>query len=224
MVQPGQHDAPPLCSNCAEIDWASIIAHRDLSRSRESGPRGFVDSFPWHESWMADEGSQCPFCALMSSLVVTSSKESRGFSIVLAGYVLLHSEQYPMSAPVLASHSGKLISPMLGLLHSQSASDEFAPRLIDAGSIDYSVLQTWLRQCESDHSKACLPTRSARFLAFRVLDCKSRKIVQADPECSYVALSYVWGQLQDTTNAEFPQTIEDAFTVSLQLGFNFLCE
>jgi hypothetical protein len=54
----------------------------------------------------------------------------------------------------------------------------------------------------------------------------TRKVVPMAKACSYVALSYVWGNCLDDAPglSVFPRTIEDALTVTQALGFEYLCK
>jgi hypothetical protein len=217
-----QNGAPYLCSHCANIDWAFIMAQRSIShRSHDS--EGFIDFFPWYNSRTSAGAHSCPLCALIHSLVRDGSGALRT-CMQLADFVLLQTGRTQRGAPVIIPQSNDPLSPMVSILHPQSAEDQFVPCLIDAESVDYTTLRVWLRQCRNDHTKACVPTRSIPSLNFKVLDCASREAVEAGPDCSYVALSYVWGQYQDESDAGFPRTIEDAFIVSIKLGYEYICE
>jgi len=59
-----------------------------------------------------------------------------------------------------------------------------------------------------------------------MIDVSARKIVQYPPDCEYIALSYVWGNVVPKDGALekklLPQTIEDAIVVTQQLGKQFL--
>lgn len=64
-----------------------------------------------------------------------------------------------------------------------------------------------------------------------VIDCLSEHVVTADPDCEYVALSYVWGaggdggkQIfePDLRGRRLPQTIQDAMEVVRRLEMRFL--
>lgn len=65
-----------------------------------------------------------------------------------------------------------------------------------------------------------------------VIDCFSRRVVAAQPDCDYVALSYVWGSTsrriedksfdQDLQDKRLPQTVQDAMNVVLALNKRFL--
>jgi hypothetical protein len=59
-----------------------------------------------------------------------------------------------------------------------------------------------------------------------MIDIPARCIVQCPPNGEYVALSYVWGSVVPEKNAlenrRLPQTIEDAITVTQELGIRYL--
>lgn len=65
-----------------------------------------------------------------------------------------------------------------------------------------------------------------------VIDCFSRQVVVADPDCTYVALSYVWGPdghdgdkrvfRTDLRGRRLPRTIRDAMNVVRVLGMKYL--
>ena len=106
----------------------------------------------------------------------------------------------------------------------------------------------WLSVCESRHPKCS--QRASTFPpchnGFRVIDVKNRTLCQPAVECSYVALSYVWGKepLSRTCKSDdgsvllsdlikqinrdlrlpqcLPQTIEDAIIATDNLGQQYL--
>jgi hypothetical protein len=113
---------------------------------------------------------------------------------------------------------------IIGVLHPGSEYDQYAPRILDTHSIDYAVLRDWNRECIEYHSTACNSKRISCLPGFRVLDCRSRRVIDARIQCPHVALSYVWGQPQQETipGLSLPLTIEDAMIVTLALGLDYL--
>ena len=109
-------------------------------------------------------------------------------------------------------------------------------------TLDIPLLQRWLSLCEGRHSSRCVPNelRRRRGLSFRVIDVKARRVVNAPQRCRYVALSYVWGnveQLQLTektrdrllqdgglsdTHQHIPWSIQDSLLLCEQLGERYL--
>ncbi|KAH7087589.1 heterokaryon incompatibility protein-domain-containing protein [Paraphoma chrysanthemicola] len=87
-----------------------------------------------------------------------------------------------------------------------------------------AILQEWLHNCLEKHSGWCSPVRGNQLPGFRLLDCRSRCLVNAPADCKYVALSYLWGQDHDGAFhvSALPRTIEDGITVTLLMGYHFL--
>jgi hypothetical protein len=64
----------------------------------------------------------------------------------------------------------------------------------------------------------------------RVIDCKSRRLVELSPDDSYTCLSYVWGKnsvpathgFKNELPAHVPKTVEDAMAVTTALGVPYL--
>lgn len=100
----------------------------------------------------------------------------------------------------------------------------YRPRILNAKSIDIKIVRGWLRKCSQRCHNPGHSSHSVTHL--RVIDCASKQIVKAPDECSYVALSYVWGESQSAlsgaSQGKFPRTIADSITFSLALGFKYL--
>lgn len=69
----------------------------------------------------------------------------------------------------------------------------------------------------------CRSTR-VKVARLRVIDVTTKRICQAPPDCEYIALSYVWGgnSACKSTQGEFPQVVQEAFTVTEALGYRYL--
>ncbi|KAF3038880.1 hypothetical protein E8E11_000811 [Didymella keratinophila] len=94
---------------------------------------------------------------------------------------------------------------------------------------DLGVIKSWLSECNTVHVKKCRPQNRNYVRNLKVIDCAKRAIVSAPPDCSFVALSYVWGPPSaqpDLTsiklNIVLLPTIEDSITVTQELGFTYL--
>jgi hypothetical protein len=90
------------------------------------------------------------------------------------------------------------------------------------------LIQRWLQKCRDTHGK-CTPSRKDALPGLKVIDCHQCCVVLAPASCSYVALSYVWGQAiknQETdpgiSDLNLPQTIKDSINVTLLLGYRYL--
>lgn len=69
------------------------------------------------------------------------------------------------------------------------------------------------------------------FSQLKVIDCRTRSVVMALPNCEYAALSYVWGPRYEMSNwhtsndrlpSVVPRTIDDAISLVRHLGWNYL--
>jgi hypothetical protein len=63
-----------------------------------------------------------------------------------------------------------------------------------------SLARQWLNTCEKSHA-GCTPARSSNDFnfSFRLIDVNKSCLVEAPPDCRYVALSYVWGDVEQVT-------------------------
>ena len=114
-----------------------------------------------------------------------------------------------------------------GLSSENQAIGRSALRARKTGSlVDFSLCRTWLERCRTEHGTSCRQTWTDELLAFKMIDVHARKVVACPKNCSYVALSYVWGNIKPATGAlesrTLPQTIEDAISVTTNLGLRYL--
>lgn len=106
------------------------------------------------------------------------------------------------------------------------------PVVIDSAVIDYSLIQAWLSECDLHHGEDCNFKSADVLPSLRLIDCLSNppKVVGAQEQHKYVALSYVWGTggvgshfSGDTLVWKLlPGTIRDAMTVTRKLGLRYL--
>lgn len=114
-------------------------------------------------------------------------------------------------------------------------------RPIGQAQMDKTLILDWLSRCEADHHN-CRPGCWADEpdLTLRLIDVKRRCVVKAPPNCRYMALSYVWGgveqlQLESGTFArltkdggisngsqDIPKSIMDAVALVEMLGEEYL--
>lgn len=91
---------------------------------------------------------------------------------------------------------------------------------------DSALWRRWLQRCSTTHGVNCRQSWSDELLITKMIDVSTRSIVQCVPNGEYVALSYVWGSVVPEKNAiekhRLPQTIEDAITVTKELGIGYL--
>lgn len=102
--------------------------------------------------------------------------------------------------------------------------DRLLPRVLNIEKI-----KSWIKDCQNQHRNKC--SRKSRYVIreLKMIDCIRERIVDAPSHCRYVALSYVWGKVQDTTfNTApsflygLPRTILDAVQLTKDLGYRYL--
>ena len=245
-------ERPDLCPRCRQINLDEAFRHF----ARWERPRQrLIFEFESVADLLLDPA--CPLCIVFSDARGFDSKLTGGF-----GYQLLaiHSAECvsyfdhrgdPPQGPVwLAVVPVKLGWHRRGMLPSTFwgahievdfvaecrplQPGEEAPPLcgIDPETIDFAVLRYWTEVCAAEHVATCI-TDQAVLPGLVVIDCKTRELEPAAPDCKYAALSYVWGPApqSDETTAEpdripaaglVPLTIEDALTVTKRLGLQYL--
>ncbi|PSN69287.1 HET-domain-containing protein [Corynespora cassiicola Philippines] len=106
-------------------------------------------------------------------------------------------------------------------------------RQFEHWSINYEIVREWMAECSNNN--ACGPHngRFPRSVVLYLIECQTRKIIRWDSKdkVDYAALSYVWGNsvpriTEDTHLRSLPDVcpnvIEDALTVTKNLGIPFL--
>ena len=97
--------------------------------------------------------------------------------------------------------------------------------------VDYNMLKDWLRRCDELHHITCRPLVSDDLRKIKLVDVETREIVNYPSDgCDYVALSYVWGGVEQRgyrlgdklSDSSVPATLEDAMVVTRHLGKRYL--
>jgi hypothetical protein len=120
---------------------------------------------------------------------------------------------------------GYLIDPDLAWIAARG-------RLVDPHRVEYAIVRSWMQDCQSKHKGPCLGKGSPQSSSMKLINCNSRRLEQASFPCTYLALSYVWGQVDQAENASqlsngvlplsLPRTVEDAIAVTKALGYVYL--
>ncbi|KAG5761984.1 hypothetical protein H9Q72_009913 [Fusarium xylarioides] len=101
-------------------------------------------------------------------------------------------------------------------------------RQVDPKQVDYHMIRNCIAHCCSTHGKSCqmLTANPLQIPKFRLLDCKTKTVVELTAFVEYVALSYVWGSssnLHESDRAVMSKAvIKDAMDVTIQLGFRYI--
>jgi hypothetical protein len=102
--------------------------------------------------------------------------------------------------------------------------------IILSWGINYDEVRAWLSLCDREHPE-CQLEAPTTFPGLLVIDCEEDKIVPAMNSCTYVALSYVWGTMDDSNNSVFqtdlsklyiPKTVRDGMAITRKLGLRYL--
>ncbi|KAH8880426.1 HET-domain-containing protein, partial [Thozetella sp. PMI_491] len=142
-----------------------------------------------------------------------------------------------------ASPSSITTDPFIGEALKEGGRGAVAPTQIDT-----TLIQGWWQDCQDNHAGCRAKARDLKshptvsIPLFRVIDVYEDKIVIAPKFCRYVALSYVWGGIDNyqTTKSNkshdpltedeiipfrrkrFPKTIRDALRVTKMIGERYL--
>ncbi|PQE22447.1 hypothetical protein CJF31_00001340 [Rutstroemia sp. NJR-2017a BVV2] len=102
-------------------------------------------------------------------------------------------------------------------------------RIVNRNGYSMDVLKGWLERCEKLHPVTCRRHWEEDLRSIFLVNVHTRQVVRYPlSKCDYVALSYVWGQVEQpavktgTVLGELPQTIEDAITLVKALSMQYL--
>jgi hypothetical protein len=217
-----------VCERCANIPWKNLAARSNLDDEMISVIDSRLRSL--HEA-------RCRICQLLAQAVLTHSIsynksfmlrrcDTTMFNILhcrglfLDGNISHNDENIPSCA-----RFPHLIVTSLDIQPAQSKLQHIYPEFVDIKRI-----KSWIAECSTYHGAPCTPSSKTRLRGLKVINCNRRIIEPAPPDCRYVALSYVWGQ-QDTSSELFhdlgpnemlPKTIEDSINVTQSLGYKYL--
>lgn len=90
--------------------------------------------------------------------------------------------------------------------------------------VDFGQLKEWLSICTQLHADHCGGNQNNIVANLRLIDCNTGEVIEAKENDPYVALSYVWGHNSASrqNSSEYPQTVQDAITATLKLGYTRL--
>jgi hypothetical protein len=103
----------------------------------------------------------------------------------------------------------------------------YGVRLLNPEAFDVEATNHWIAYCQSNHGATCRLQSLPRMQSFQVIDCETKSIIKAPPQCLYVALSYVWGGCSTTESSPSilecaPKLILDSIEVTKKLKFKYL--
>jgi hypothetical protein len=102
-------------------------------------------------------------------------------------------------------------------------------RRINSHDINVDLILSWVDSCVKRHDEACLPVPTKELEEIRLIEIETRKVVKyPGPECEYIALSYVWGDVTQenyrlgNTLKMLPKTLEDSLLFTKKLGKEYI--
>ena len=102
-------------------------------------------------------------------------------------------------------------------------------RKVTQNQLDITIVEEWLSRCFKLHGADCAPVLTEELDQVRLIDVQQRQIVRfPGAGCEYVALSYVWGGVEQKSVqlggdiGELPKTLEDAISFTKILGKQYL--
>jgi hypothetical protein len=199
-----------LCDRCEKIDFSVRLG--------PGGPHATRARLAAQLGKLQELDPVCPFCCFLKSMVPALSAAYLGINLCYKLCVFssletftwpggihrnlvdtclfgLYPDRLPegydqRSEPGLVTRTGYII-PILPA--SIPPSPAFGGRLLKDTQVDFELLKSWIGFCEGHHSKRCNAAIKKESPARRVIDCKTRQIIQMPARCPYIALSYVWG-------------------------------
>jgi len=160
-----------------------------------------------------------PFIKLSGSAL--RRHQRRAQSSVLAVVPADMSDQAQIRARLLAGPSA-IFRTSPSATHNDCITARQVPPMADLG-----FLSDWIGFCSKNHGPTCPKTKGGkgakRISGFRLLDCKTRSVMEASVNRAFVALSYVWGAPETAVDSiPWPPVVEDAIAVTKSLGYRYL--
>jgi hypothetical protein len=123
---------------------------------------------------------------------------------------------------------GSMIAPIPNAL--ETVLQQLCPARVDFGRIRGALHECDLARMQHPPSHSmCARASQDPLLGLRLIDCHTRSIVIAPPQCTFVALSYVWGPPtrltgieEFTLQSDLPRTIDDSIIATTALGYSYL--
>ena len=190
-----------LCQWCSRIptDAVTFSGLPAESPSREVVPQKL-------------EHSPCKFCRLIARAIPTLYYNGETYQLTWENVYDPKSRAIG-TLTLMPNESGRFdfCLPVITVVPSDPVFLEDTMRGQIPELIDFGPVKQWIQDCELEllpswsfprSHKRCKQELPSALHAFRVIDCEERRIVDAPPECSFVALSYVWGRSSTSAQME----------------------
>lgn len=235
-----QHDTPDedfICRECRKLDWdnAPTIVE-DLEQEDTTEKFRTIRTIESNHEQLA--ASSCKICRILSVVTPQSLDQTEW---CVEARPLLNSDVYSLpyhwrtKSKITAlqvrprgKNTTKEASSSRCLAAIRRDGESFSSGRISPRSFDYHWPKLLAELCQKDHRGRCRPKSlsPASIPGLRVIKVSSRTVIKAPAKCTYVALSYVWGNRPDvspTMNLKRPPPlIEDAISVTIAMGHKYL--
>lgn len=252
LQQPTSTDycSPSLCQDCLRIDFSRIekLWQGDIPESIQwNNNKNVVIIADVGRKYRDDITTDCPLCqairkhvrdikywgdegsdSLCAALLVprgrpdtfVTNARARSLAVLLLIPSDLHLVSWRIIRRGLEYH-GYLVC-------QRRSSDEqlLRTRSLVQPHINIDTIKAWLNHCQASHEECSKPNPPQ--FSLTLIDCQRRQLVDSESTVSYVALSYVWGnvlpnRLEDgRLPRDVPAVIRDAMDITQSLGYRYL--
>jgi hypothetical protein len=239
-----------ICPRCEDLDLIQLLESRppwnsqsELSEAFEKGNESILSL---GKTGSIQFWADCPICCCLFAITQNPSSAKQEVLLLpdwticrVAGEMgikmdspekqyyatcllsVLKPSSIPLPVPVVA-HRGDSLCLVESDIGPQRT---LGGREIDSHETKVDMILGWINACVKNHDASCLPVPTTDLEEVRFIDVESRQVVKyPGPDCEYVALSYVWGdvtqgvyKLGDILHA-LPRTLEDAISFTKKLG------
>lgn len=225
-----------ICAECKAVAWSTIPSLK-LNGSITRGNHKTIRSL--NATFAELVTSRCRICRMLAHIKPASLDGlSCEVKSIPASHILpqISYHDKASSFALLAVGSGtKVFSPhyehpTIAILESKDEQiNNLGPRVLQPHVVDYDLIKESIQHCDCNHQKGCTGSAGTITVSegLRVIDLRTRTVIEAPSHCKYAALSYVWGSQTGgiTLDADLgspPLVIEDACSVCASLGLEFL--
>lgn len=233
-----------LCTRCRSLDLHRLFETRKNNIASPKSWEATVYFLGVVQQSMLK--SPCPLCRLFATLLPQGHKAVQQTFVLKAFSALQHHFRYTYRKKQVQDTTILSLAPLGAVLWNPNLerkrgviylADEqgkhqhqnILGNKINSHRVDYEMTKHWIQYCRVNHKGYCKhqpPTVAHSIPGFKSIDCETRRVVEHTSRAEYVALSYVWGSASHASTRSLPnpaaRVIEDAITVTKQLGFRYL--
>ena len=255
-----QEPVDSLCDLCAAIDFSSILEVDNVFDTAKRERKGLLVCRLKQDLTGVPSDINCSLCSLFAYIRAPwlggQYDEAEPSELKYALWAGEAKEEGPYSPDFKCETASKIVFsvqptsyyPSMGRRINESAkcwaldgrplrmyatdTHEAWARMVNPDKVDYSLVRSWMLDCERSHGGACAPDKSIPLPGLKVIDCQTRNIIPAPKNCPYIALSYVWGKKDDEQEnvqhdgqlalSDLAPVISDAIAATNELGYRYL--